>query len=129
MGREPISASRVSILSVRSRIARPNLKLPNCSAASSSRKCTGGSGKATRFRCFAITTANASASARSGRNTASASSPLNVARSEEHTSELQSLRHLVCRLLLEKKKRIQKVSKTDYKHKNIKYLNQAHNNS
>src|SRR5262245_65056361 len=31
---------------------------------------------------------------------------LNVAsRSEEHTSELQSLRHLVCRLLLEKKKK------------------------
>src|ERR1035438_10773859 len=27
-------------------------------------------------------------------------------RSEEHTSELQSLRHLVCRLLLEKKKSI-----------------------
>src|SRR5437899_6153964 len=27
------------------------------------------------------------------------------ARSEEHTSELQSLRHLVCRLLLEKKKK------------------------
>src|SRR5258705_9799761 len=27
-----------------------------------------------------------------------------IARSEEHTSELQSLRHLVCRLLLEKKK-------------------------
>src|SRR5438045_5402621 len=26
-----------------------------------------------------------------------------AARSEEHTSELQSLRHLVCRLLLEKK--------------------------
>src|SRR5437899_8799315 len=30
------------------------------------------------------------------------------ARSEEHTSELQSLRHLVCRLLLEKKKNIKK---------------------
>src|SRR5947199_5431714 len=30
-----------------------------------------------------------------------------VVRSEEHTSELQSLRHLVCRLLLEKKKHIQ----------------------
>src|SRR5262245_63419699 len=30
------------------------------------------------------------------------------ARSEEHTSELQSLRHLVCRLLLEKKKKIKK---------------------
>src|SRR5262245_25308481 len=29
---------------------------------------------------------------------------LRVVRSEEHTSELQSLRHLVCRLLLEKKK-------------------------
>src|SRR5262245_28649776 len=29
-------------------------------------------------------------------------------RSEEHTSELQSLRHLVCRLLLEKKKKKQR---------------------
>src|SRR5262245_64915427 len=31
--------------------------------------------------------------------------PQLFARSEEHTSELQSLRHLVCRLLLEKKKK------------------------
>src|SRR5438045_6896431 len=31
-----------------------------------------------------------------------------AARSEEHTSELQSLRHLVCRLLLEKKKKNKK---------------------
>src|SRR5205814_8195994 len=31
--------------------------------------------------------------------------PISVKRSEEHTSELQSLRHLVCRLLLEKKKK------------------------
>src|SRR5262245_63773307 len=30
---------------------------------------------------------------------------LTCPRSEEHTSELQSLRHLVCRLLLEKKKK------------------------
>src|SRR5437899_13016677 len=30
---------------------------------------------------------------------------LRFPRSEEHTSELQSLRHLVCRLLLEKKKK------------------------
>src|SRR2546425_8670053 len=30
--------------------------------------------------------------------------PRNAARSEEHTSELQSLAYLVCRLLLEKKK-------------------------
>src|SRR5262245_64611558 len=37
-------------------------------------------------------------------------------RSEEHTSELQSLRHLVCRLLLEKKKRKNKV--TDVRHAN-----------
>src|ERR1035438_10666602 len=33
-----------------------------------------------------------------------ASEGIGAARSEEHTSELQSLRHLVCRLLLEKKK-------------------------
>src|SRR5437899_6276642 len=32
-------------------------------------------------------------------------------RSEEHTSELQSLRHLVCRLLLEKKKKNKKIEK------------------
>src|SRR5471030_2957833 len=39
---------------------------------------------------------------------ASARGPLDTAtRSEEHTSELQSLRHIVCRLLLEKKKKIQ----------------------
>src|SRR2546425_4123589 len=33
-------------------------------------------------------------------------SALTEARSEEHTSELQSLAYLVCRLLLEKKKKI-----------------------
>src|SRR5947199_5902637 len=32
-------------------------------------------------------------------------------RSEEHTSELQSLRHLVCRLLLEKKKKLRDLLK------------------
>src|SRR5687768_17900527 len=37
------------------------------------------------------------------------SSPRRWSRSEEHTSELQSRLHLVCRLLLEKKKR-------NYKH-------------
>src|SRR5437899_8081396 len=40
------------------------------------------------------------------RMSASGSSPGGGRRSEEHTSELQSLRHLVCRLLLEKKKYI-----------------------
>src|SRR5687768_17991445 len=34
--------------------------------------------------------------------------PVAAARSEEHTSELQSRLHLVCRLLLEKKKKKQK---------------------
>src|SRR5262249_58626913 len=34
-------------------------------------------------------------------------------RSEEHTSELQSLTNLVCRLLLEKKKKIREQRKTD----------------
>src|SRR2546430_12719727 len=40
--------------------------------------------------------------------TASCSSP--TARSEEHTSELQSQSNLVCRLLLEKKKKSQSIS-------------------
>src|SRR5437899_4957936 len=35
-------------------------------------------------------------------------------RSEEHTSELQSLRHLVCRLLLEKKKKKSRNSSPHY---------------
>src|ERR1035438_10761410 len=34
-------------------------------------------------------------------------------RSEEHTSELQSLRHLVCRLLLEKKNKKHTRDRTD----------------
>src|SRR2546422_4743344 len=38
--------------------------------------------------------------------------PLARARSEEHTSELQSRLHLVCRLLLEKKKKTKKNKKT-----------------
>src|SRR5947199_378400 len=39
-------------------------------------------------------------------------------RSEEHTSELQSLRHLVCRLLLEKKKKTKKQKIRIQKHRN-----------
>src|SRR2546425_6272598 len=35
-------------------------------------------------------------------------------RSEEHTSELQSLAYLVCRLLLEKKKKNEKVTKINH---------------
>src|SRR3989475_8940119 len=40
---------------------------------------------------------------------------LPVVRSEEHTSELQSQSHLVCRLLLEKKKKKQKIIHTTAK--------------
>src|SRR5262245_62296652 len=39
-------------------------------------------------------------------------------RSEEHTSELQSLRHLVCRLLLEKKKNVQLEYRMKHDHDN-----------
>src|SRR5205814_5688249 len=39
------------------------------------------------------------------RQSPTAPSSWTCTRSEEHTSELQSLRHLVCRLLLEKKKK------------------------
>src|SRR6266498_1064905 len=41
-------------------------------------------------------------------------------RSEEHTSELQSRPHLVCRLLLEKKKKKTKTPYTQHKKKNKK---------
>src|SRR5437899_9898990 len=43
----------------------------------------------------------------------SRSLPLICTRSEEHTSELQSLRHLVCRLLLEKKKTSEQLANTE----------------
>src|SRR3712207_7313258 len=50
------------------------------------------------------------AARRYGPLTASPNAGWAEARSEEHTSELQSRQYLVCRLLLEKKK------KNDYKH-------------
>src|SRR2546425_9679410 len=42
-----------------------------------------------------------------------------AARSEEHTSELQSLAYLVCRLLLEKKKKVRMTIRTQKKHRDI----------
>src|SRR5262245_63884276 len=63
-----------------------------------------------RSTLFPYTTLFRSASPvpwRSGHGSSSPTSPSRRStrrRSEEHTSELQSLRHLVCRLLLEKKK-------------------------
>src|SRR2546430_9413166 len=47
--------------------------------------------------------------ARAGREPARRLSAPHRARSEEHTSELQSQSNLVCRLLLEKKKSLQRV--------------------
>src|SRR5437899_3682032 len=46
-------------------------------------------------------------------------------RSEEHTSELQSLRHLVCRLLLEKKK-ISHVRVVSFEGKRRRLAHDAH---
>src|SRR5262245_63823586 len=51
-------------------------------------------------------------------------------RSEEHTSELQSLRHLVCRLLLEKKKKKKKQHHNINTTENKSDINiSAHNNN
>src|SRR2546422_6144088 len=52
-------------------------------------------------------------------------------RSEEHTSELQSRLHLVCRLLLEKKKKKRKIHATELQERkqnsyNGKTINVAH---
>src|SRR5687767_15680179 len=47
------------------------------------------------------------------------------ARSEEHTSELQSLAYLVCRLLLEKKKKKKKQNIQDTQSKKKKYENET----
>src|SRR5713101_8843326 len=52
--------------------------------------------------------ARAAAGAARGKTPGRESSPLLPSRSEEHTSELQSHVNLVCRLLLEKKKKDEK---------------------
>src|SRR5437016_12014783 len=48
-------------------------------------------------------------------------------RSEEHTSELQSLTNLVCRLLLEKKKKKKKTKEVPQKQKKTSTTNTARN--
>src|SRR5258705_7889530 len=58
----------------------------------------------TLFRSVSGTSIARSSIARRSRTSPKFSRP-SMWRSEEHTSELQSLRHLVCRLLLEKKKK------------------------
>src|ERR1035441_10927468 len=56
------------------------------------------------FRALTLAN-NCRAMVRSASVSGSSFSAMNGCRSEEHTSGLQSLRHLVCRLLLEKKKK------------------------
>src|SRR5438093_5735270 len=61
--------------------------------------------------------------------TGGASAVVVIDRSEEHTSELQSLTNLVCRLLLEKKKNIYTFDRnllaTDYKRQGFQSLTEA----
>src|SRR5205823_10553618 len=56
----------------------------------------------------AFVSSNRRSSFSSNRPKCASNSSLSSARSEEHTSELQSLAYLVCRLLLEKKKKYNK---------------------
>src|SRR2546423_11661500 len=73
----------------------------SCSSRSCSCRCTSSSpGGATTGAC--TRRSSSTCTPRSGRRS----------RSEEHTSELQSLAYLVCRLLLEKKKRHQFLTHT-----------------
>src|SRR5688572_30910084 len=67
-------------------------------------------------RCCSIEPARRSASCRMGRK--SNSTKPGPSRSEEHTSELQSQSNLVCRLLLEKKKKKKTKKKKNKKKKN-----------
>src|SRR2546422_1962602 len=62
----------------------------------------------------ACSTDSSSVSARVTKKPASLA--LHTMRSEEHTSELQSRLHLVCRLLLEKKKKKQRERHTSHVH-------------
>src|SRR5688500_19115757 len=60
------------------------------------------------LKAHVFTTTRSAAAGSSVASMPSASSvPTSLSRSEEHTSELQSPCNLVCRLLLEKKKKIQ----------------------
>src|SRR3712207_8108657 len=78
------------------------------------------------FRSLASTERTARPASRSGQRSSacrrwgvsidSIGLPTSAARSEEHTSELQSRQYLVCRLLLEKKKKqisTNEISRTD----------------
>src|SRR5436189_3892299 len=87
---------------------------------SSRRRCSGTRRSRSRCRHAPIPTRNCSIARRprSSARSARADRRLNAARSEEHTSELQSPMYLVCRLLLEKKKKKKKkITKKERKNK------------
>src|SRR3989449_3026204 len=75
------------------------------------RSATAATVSATTSAIYAMTAPAATSPSRDASGTASAKTPIGAnlriqtTRSEEHTSELQSRLHLVCRLLLEKKKK------------------------
>src|SRR6266496_5786490 len=69
-----------------------------------------------RSTLFPYTTLFRSSAARATCSGSSWRSCCSARRSEEHTSELQSRRDLVCRLLLEKKKKIRKLQFVLIKH-------------
>src|SRR5207244_12120690 len=72
-----------------------------CSSSSTRSRCSCSWSRSTRFSCSSISARSSTFRSKcSGR----ASPAFPPGRSEEHTSELQSPDHLVCRLLLEKKK-------------------------
>src|SRR5689334_24507847 len=74
-----------------------------CSPVQEAAWCSKNSWKAKKFRflCFQMASASRRLSPRRITSVSATATP----RSEEHTSELQSQFHLVCRLLLEKKKK------------------------
>src|SRR5258705_9326679 len=77
----------------------PYTTLFRSSVAPAARSSRAGSGVARSFQYESVQALSASSS-----GVRPLPSRAFTSRSEEHTSELQSLRHLVCRLLLEKKK-------------------------
>src|SRR5205814_7568911 len=93
------SASSVSTFSSTPQTGAPTFTASRTSAASSE-SVPGKTISASKPASFTSLTPGRPASHAPNANPAAAS----LMRSEEHTSELQSLRHLVCRLLLEKKK-------------------------
>src|SRR5260370_6374604 len=76
------------------------ISLPDSSSTGSPRK---------RKRRYSPSARRRRPSTSNGRPVCSASRKTSSTRSEEHTSELQSHLNLVCRLLLEKKKNLNKV--------------------